>query len=611
MQLNLPELGLESFLDLQLILVSVLSFAALSLFALLWGLRADLEELRKALRCFARSGNWPSGVTFRDARSDSVYQKTRLLASPRVNDIETREAFDQTLLLGRQLAEASDLQSSVASALLRVLIEQMRPEAQAAAVMLIDQESGDPLLLHALGVPENRIETGLLMCFDQVRGGNSWGYKSAKEGSTFDFNTFGLGLSLFVPLKEGEEVLGSVWIGFSSKAGGLSAQRMNVMRAVADQAAASFAAAKRAELRSEDSERERDYLIALSHDIRSPGNRALYALHDFLEVEGEVLAEEQRTRLSVIEASIREQLELLGDMLRLSSLRNGVLEANPSPVSVYPFLADVVTNYRSLADAKSLVLRTICSPDTFVKVDQKHLRRILANLLSNAIAYTEQGEIEILCEEEKRGIKIAVSDTGVGVSRELRRELFEPFTRQTRDGEGLGLGLAVTKSLVELNGGSLEYNPREGGGSVFTVILPAEPNAEAYLQATLLPEEYAVQCLLVLDDDHAASRSTARALSPLARVTLSAHSVEEARQFLNLHKPDVIVSDFHFLDGTLVDIEDAIEEESLLLVLSGQSSVGLRRKLRARKNTVFFEKPVSASELRGVISGGNKFAKVA
>ncbi len=601
----------EQLAILHLLAVSTLAISSLVLWLLRSKLRAEVTSLQSTLRSFARTGVWPQRVTFADQNVHALWQTVRLLGSPRLGVNDSRAAYEQALLLGRQLAEASDLKSSVASTLLRVLLEQVQPEGRAAAVMLREKESGTISIIEVQGVPQRRIEASLLMCFDTLHSEDTWGYRSIEDGLSFDFNTFGIGLSLFVPLKEFDEVCGGVWIGFHPVAGGVSAQRMSMLRAMTDHAAASFAAAKRAELRSEDSERERDFLIGLSHDIRSPGNRALYALHDFLEVEGEVLAEEQRKRLGVVEGAIREQLELLGDMVRLSSLRNGVLEANPAAVSVYPFLADVVASYSSLSEAKGLVLRTVCSPNIFAKVDQKHLKRILSNLLSNAIAYTDEGEVEILCENDKRGIRISVSDTGRGVSTELRRQLFEPFTRQTRDGDGLGLGLALTKSLVELNNGTLEYSPRAEGGSIFTVLLPAEPNPEAFLSSRLLPEQYSAQCLLVLDDDKAASRSTARALSPLARVTLSAHSVEEARQFLHLHKPDVIVSDFHFLDGTLVDIEDAIEDETLLLVLSGQSSAGLRRRLRVRKNTVFFEKPVSANELRDVISGGNRFAKVA
>ncbi len=588
------------------------AMSALILWYLLVRERADSRRLREHLSSFARTGLWPSRVVFRSSGANSLWQAMRLLGNVRDSSSESHDAFDQALLLGRQLAEASDLESSVASTLTRVLLEQMQPEGKAAAVMLRDRESAELRITHVQGLPLSRIETSLLMCFDSMESyDQEWGYRSASDGYSFDFKTFGLGLSLFVPLRERGELCGGVWIGFQTSASGLTADRMSFIRAMADHAAASFSAAKRAESRSEESEKERDFLLGLSHDIRSPGNRALYAVRDLLETETDSLTKIHRERLSVVEHSIREQLELLGDMVKLSSLRNGILDANPSAVSVYPFLASALASHSAIADSKGLVLRTVCNPNVFAMVDPKQFRRILSNLLSNAIKYTEHGEIELSCEVQDSVVKISICDTGRGVPSALRSSLFDPFSREEKDGSGMGIGLALTKSLAELNKGTLEYAPRQDGGSRFTLSLPYAVHSDSLLSSKLLPEQYPIHCLLIIDDDIGACRSSARVLSTLARVTLPAHSVAEARQILHIHRPDVVVSDFHLLDGTLLDVEDAIEDDALLIVLSGDSSEILKPRLRGRRNTVFFEKPVSADELREVIGGGKRFAKVA
>jgi CheY-like chemotaxis protein len=236
---------------------------------------------------------------------------------------------------------------------------------------------------------------------------------------------------------------------------------------------------------------------------------------------------------------------------------------------------------------------------------------MLDNLLSNAIKYTEVGEVEVSCLLVAGLIEIRMSDTGIGVPPEMQASLFDEFKRGKDAGNGVGLGLALTKALAELNDGSVHYVPSTQSGSIFSLRLPAVGTTDHVFSSKLFRDVYPVHTLLVIDDDPAACRSTARTLSDLARVVAPAHSIEEARSALVSFQAEVIVSDYHLNDGTLRDLLPMIPDSTLLIVVSGEPIENIRRELCVRKNTILFQKPAEVVEIRAVIAGDEWGKKVA
>ncbi len=227
-----------------------------------------------------------------------------------------------------------------------------------------------------------------------------------------------------------------------------------------------------------------DFLANMSHELRTPLNSIIgftEVLQDSLYGE---LNGKQREYLRYIETSGRHLLELINDILDLSKVEAGKEEVELSSCSVRDLLDLSITMLREKANSHSISLDREIAPEADIRIfsDEHKLRQILFNLLSNAVKFTPDGgmvRVEArLSETTPRRLALSVSDTGIGIEEADLGRLFHEFSQldsplQKRY-EGTGLGLALTKRLVEMLGGSIEVTSRFGEGSVFTVFLPLE-----------------------------------------------------------------------------------------------------------------------------------------
>lgn len=228
-----------------------------------------------------------------------------------------------------------------------------------------------------------------------------------------------------------------------------------------------------------------DFLSHMSHDIRTPMN-AIVGMTDIAKVH---LDDPDKVLdcLNKITLSSRHLLGLINDVLDMSKIENGNIMINTAPVSLPELLENVVTiiqpNIKANCQEFSVRLHGI-RHERF-RSDALRLRQILINLLSNASKFTPAGGSVRMDIEERSGmdgsaaeLRIVISDTGIGMSTAYLAHIFEPFSREQDSRvdktEGSGLGMAITRRLVELLGGSIEVDSRAGEGSTFTVILPMQ-----------------------------------------------------------------------------------------------------------------------------------------
>ena len=226
------------------------------------------------------------------------------------------------------------------------------------------------------------------------------------------------------------------------------------------------------------------FLATMSHEIRTPLTSILgFAEAIGEEVQGAEHPEELDVELlgrfsKLIEEGGRRLLETLNAVLNLSKLEAGQMELEAEPVDLAKQARQVVQEHHTQAEEKGLKLRTrLADSPTWAEADEGGVQIVLQNLLSNAIKYTEEGSIEVrtyLGGEEAAVLE--VEDTGIGMDPELAEGLFEPF-RQASEGvsreyEGTGVGLAVTREAAEKMGGSVEVDTQKGEGSRFTIRLP-------------------------------------------------------------------------------------------------------------------------------------------
>jgi signal transduction histidine kinase/CheY-like chemotaxis protein len=250
-----------------------------------------------------------------------------------------------------------------------------------------------------------------------------------------------------------------------------------------------------------------DFLASMSHELRTPLN-AIIGFSDLMK--NEQPADDRRSVpadwVEHIYTSGRHLLDLINDILDLAKIEAGRLDLKTEPLDVAELIAQTVDTVRPLAVGNSLEL-TVHVPPLTVQADRIRFRQILYNLLSNAIKFTpEQGRIEVTAATAGPDVLITVADSGVGISPAEQEQVFERF-RQVGDPVarhvGTGLGLALTKRLVEAHGGAVRVESEVGRGSRFTVRLPAGVPAGA-LPPALQPVA-APGGILVIEDDPAAA----------------------------------------------------------------------------------------------------------
>ncbi len=222
-----------------------------------------------------------------------------------------------------------------------------------------------------------------------------------------------------------------------------------------------------------------DFLSRMSHELRTPLN-AVLGFAQLMEIDrSEPPAEGQRRRLAMIRDAGEHLLHMIGDLLDLTRIESGGMTLQPEPVPLRALAAQALEMVRDSADKAQVALALAEGGDALVvRADRTRLRQVLLNLLSNAIKYNRPGgRVELRLADGADGeTLLSVADTGVGIAEDELPLVFEPFQRgrQARGGvEGAGIGLSVTRALVQLMGGRIAAHSHLGEGSVFTVALPA------------------------------------------------------------------------------------------------------------------------------------------
>lgn len=211
----------------------------------------------------------------------------------------------------------------------------------------------------------------------------------------------------------------------------------------------------------------------MSHELRTPIT-SIIGYAELIMQESSGTASEFATR---IRQSGKRLAETLQAVLEMAQLEAGALSPEASEVDVKKVAEEVAGSYNSMAERKGLALEVQVEEDCLLETDRKLLYRILSNLVHNAIKFTEEGFVSISAEPVSSGVQVTVRDTGTGIHEDYRPQLFEPFTQESkgrdREYEGIGLGLTVTKRMVELLGGDIAVESTKEKGSTFVVTLPA------------------------------------------------------------------------------------------------------------------------------------------
>jgi PAS domain S-box-containing protein len=304
-----------------------------------------------------------------------------------------------------------------------------------------------------------------------------------------------------------------------------------------------------------------EFLATLSHELRTPLNAILGWSQILRNGKGR---QDVLRGLEVIERNARAQTQLIEDLLDMSRITSGTLRLDVQPVSPVTFVEAAIETLKPAFDAKGIRLETFLDPSTGpIAGDPGRLQQVVWNLLSNGVKFTPKGgKVQLVLQRVNSQIEIQVADTGAGIRPEFLPYLFERFRQgdhsTTRKHGGLGLGLSIVKSLVELHGGGVEaVSPGEGQGTTVTVSLPllavyqqadaggrVHPGSEAPSQAPAAPSrELEGIRVLVVDDQPDARDLLTRVLEDGGAEVVAASSGEEALARIAEQAPDVLLSD--------------------------------------------------------------------
>lgn len=356
------------------------------------------------------------------------------------------------------------------------------------------------------------------------------------------------------------------------------------------------------------------FLSSISHDIRTPMN----AIIGMTTIASTRLDDKERVKdcLNKIATSSRHLLGLINDVLDMSKIENGKFTINKEPVCLSDFMHDFISIIQPQVKAKHLELdlSILGIEDEIVITDSLRLHQIMQNIMSNAIKFTrENGKISLRMEQapyDREGYSLYVfrfSDNGIGMSEEFQKVIFQPFERAATSTvsktEGTGLGMSITKSIVDLMGGSISVTSRLNEGTTFTVSLPMQKEQQKECIATDLLKD--LRCLIV-DDDRDVCENTVLLLKEIGMhsewVLNGADAVVYVESAHKRHLDyNAVILDWQMpdMDGieTARRIRNKVGDTLPIIILSAYDWTEIEDEAREVGITAFLAKPLFKSRL--------------
>jgi PAS domain S-box-containing protein len=371
--------------------------------------------------------------------------------------------------------------------------------------------------------------------------------------------------------------------------------------------------------------RKDEFLAMLAHELRNP-LAPIAAAADFLKIGK---ADDARIRqvTAIIARQASHMTGLIDDLLDVSRVTRGLITLERCPVPLGAVIGEAVEQVRPLVKAKDHHLELhMPSDEALIDGDRKRLVQIFANLLGNAAKYTpDGGRIDVHIRLGDADVEVCVSDDGIGMSQELAGRAFELFSQGERSADrsqgGLGIGLALVKSLVELHGGGVRAESAgPGQGSRFHVLLPRHreerggADASADGGAAVAPAD--ALDVLIVDDNVDAAELLAMYIEAVGHRCTVCHSPSRALEHVARRRPDLCVLDIGLPEFDGYELARRLRAQPgmqhvPLVALSGYGQAQDREQALAAGFERHFVKPVKAADILAVMDGVAKARRIA
>jgi signal transduction histidine kinase len=355
------------------------------------------------------------------------------------------------------------------------------------------------------------------------------------------------------------------------------------------------------------------FMAALSHELRTPLTPVLMAVAALQNDAG--LTAESQDLLHMMRRNIELESRLIDDLLDATRIHNGKLTIKRMDVDVHELLRHCQGTMGWEVQGRQVrFLSEFDAPRHHVHADPVRLQQVFWNLLSNAVKFTPgEGTITVRTfNPDKTHLSVQVQDTGIGISPQAKPRIFDAFEQGDASGQprfgGLGLGLSISKAIVEAHGGTIEAEsagPESGSTFTVTLSLIEVPENASTVSAAAEPEYPKRSLRLLVVEDHAPTREIlGRLLSRSGHHVISASSVAEALAAFSAHPCDAVITDLGLPDGSGLDLMRELQKLTPIIGIA-LSGYGMETDLQQTKEAGFsahLTKPIQMEELHQILA---------